>query len=67
MESQNSPMKKSRKKLRTIPWNPVEYLNTNDRIVGYLEAALEDGDPALMKAVLADIAEALRLKSSVSA
>ena len=59
-------MKKPRKKLRTIPWNPFEYLNTNDRIVGYLEAALEDGDPALMKAVLADIAEALRLKSSVS-
>jgi DNA-binding phage protein len=59
-------MKKAKKKIRTFPWNPVEYLKTNDDVVGYLEAALEDGDPELMKAVLADIASALKLKSSVS-
>jgi DNA-binding phage protein len=60
-------MKKTRKEVRTLPWNSVEYLKTNDDIVHYLEAALEDGDPALVKVVLANIAEALRLKSSVSA
>jgi len=59
-------MKKAKKMIRTFPWNPVEYLKTNDDVVGYLEAALEDGDPELMKAVLADIASALKLKSSVS-
>jgi DNA-binding phage protein len=60
-------MKKARKKVRTLPWKPVEHLKTNDKIVGYLEAALEDGDPILLKAVLADIADALRLRLSVSA
>jgi DNA-binding phage protein len=59
-------MKKAEKKIKTLPWNSAEYLKTNDDIVHYLEAALEDGDPALMKVVLANIAEALRLKSSVS-
>jgi DNA-binding phage protein len=59
-------MKKTRKTEKLLPWNSAEHLKTNDDIVHYLEAALEDGDPTLMKLVLANIAEALRLKSSVS-
>ncbi len=59
-------MKKTRKTEKLFPWNSAEYLKTNDDIVNYLEAALEDGDPALMILVLANIASALKLKSSVS-
>jgi probable addiction module antidote protein len=51
-------MKKVRKKIKTLPWDPVEYLKTDERMAGYLEAALEDGDPSLVAAVLGDIARA---------
>jgi probable addiction module antidote protein len=36
-------MNKVRKKIKTLPWDPVEYLKTDERMAGYLEAALEDG------------------------
>jgi probable addiction module antidote protein len=44
--------------LETAPWNAAEYLNTPSRIAAYLEAAFEDGDPALITAALGDIARA---------
>ena len=30
------------------PWDPAEHLDTQDDMVAYLEAAFEDGNPALL-------------------
>lgn len=46
------------KKLETRPWDPAEHLETEEDMAAYLEAALEDGDPALVAATLRDIARA---------
>lgn len=43
---------------RTRAWDPAEHLGTPEDIAAYLEAALEDGDPKLIAAVLGDIARA---------
>ena len=40
----------------TYPWDPAENLDTQEDIVAYLEAALEEGDPSLVVAALGDIA-----------
>jgi probable addiction module antidote protein len=40
------------------PFDPVHYLKTPADMAGYLEAALEEGDPQLLTAVLGDIARA---------
>lgn len=40
------------------PWDAAEHLETQEDIVAYLEAAFEDGDPALIAAALGDIARA---------
>ena len=45
-------------KTKTKPWDPAEHLKTEKDMVAYLEAALEDGDPALVAAALGDIARA---------
>ena len=42
----------------TRPWDPAEHLQTEEDMVAYLEAALGEGDPALIAAVLGDIARA---------
>lgn len=39
-------------------WDPAEHLETEEDMAAYLEAALEDGDPALVAAALGDIARA---------
>ena len=46
------------KKLKTKRWDPAEHLDSESTMAGYLDAALEDGDPALVTAVLGDIARA---------
>jgi len=46
------------RRTRTRPWDAAEHLDTPARIAAYLEAALEDGDPALVAAALGDIARA---------
>ena len=43
---------------RTRPWDAAEHLETAEDMAAYLEAALEDGDPALVTAALGDIARA---------
>lgn len=43
---------------RTKRWDPAGYLETPTDIAAYLEAALEDGDPALVAAAIGDIARA---------
>jgi probable addiction module antidote protein len=50
--------KMKRKKTTTRPWDVVEHLKTEEDMAAYLEAALEDGDPALISAALGDIARA---------
>lgn len=39
-------------------YDAAEFLETDEEIVAYLNAALEDGDPALLCAALGDIARA---------
>ncbi len=41
---------------KTQPWDPADHLKTKEDMAAYLEAALEDGDPALVAAALGDIA-----------
>ena len=43
---------------RTRPWDAANHLKSDEDIVAYLEAAFEDGDPALIAAALGDIARA---------
>jgi len=45
-------------KTRTRPWDAAEHLGSDEDVVAYLEAALEEGDPALVSAALGDIARA---------
>jgi probable addiction module antidote protein len=45
-------------KTRTKSWDAVDHLKSDEEITAYLEAALEDGDPALVAAALGDIARA---------
>ncbi|MCX5715110.1 MAG: transcriptional regulator, partial [Candidatus Omnitrophica bacterium] len=35
-------------KIKTIPWDAAEYLKTEEDMANYLEAVLEDSDPALL-------------------
>ncbi|MEW6331071.1 MAG: addiction module antidote protein [Pseudomonadota bacterium] len=45
-------------KTKTRPWDAAEHLETEADMAAYLEAVLEDGDPALVAAALGDIARA---------
>jgi probable addiction module antidote protein len=45
-------------KTKTQPWDPAKHLETEEDMAAYLEAALEEGDPALVGAALGDIARA---------
>ena len=42
--------------IQTYPWDAADHLETKEDMAAYLEAALEDGDPALVVAALGDIA-----------
>ena len=44
--------------MQTQPWDAADYLETEEDVVLYLEAAFEDGDPGLIAAALGDIARA---------
>ena len=45
-------------KTKTSPWDVAEHLETVEDMAAYLEAALEEGDPALVAAAMGDIARA---------
>ena len=45
-------------KAKTRPYDTAEYLETEEYMALYLEAALEDGDPRVVAAALGDIARA---------
>jgi probable addiction module antidote protein len=47
-----------RKKITTRAWDVVEHFETEADMVAYLDAALEDGDAAVVVAALGDIARA---------
>lgn len=44
--------------IETRLWDPVEHLQSPEDMAAYLDAALEDGDPAVVSAALGDIARA---------
>ncbi len=46
------------KKIETRPWDPAEHFETEEDMTAWLDAALEDGDPALVVAALGDMARA---------
>ena len=45
-------------KTKTLRWDAAEHLETGADMAAYLEAALEENDPALVAAALGDIARA---------
>ena len=45
-------------KTKTRPYDAAEYLETPEDMAAYLEAALEDGDPAVVVKALGSIARA---------
>ena len=45
-------------KVKTRTFDPAEHLTSKADIAAYLEAAMEDGDPALVAAALGDVARA---------
>lgn len=45
-------------KVKTRPFDMANYLNDEEDVTAYLQAAVEDGDPALLAAALGDIAKA---------
>ncbi|MFW8564853.1 addiction module antidote protein [Orrella sp. 11846] len=45
-------------KIKTRPFDVSNYLNDEADIAAYLQAVIEDGDPALLAAALGDIAKA---------
>ncbi len=42
--------------VKTTKWDMADHIKTEKDVIGYLEAAFEDGDPKLIQAVLGDIA-----------
>ena len=44
--------------LETKPWDASEYLDSEEAVAAYLDAAFEDGDPQLIAAALGDVARA---------
>jgi len=45
-------------KTNTRPWDAAQYLASEEDMAAYLEAALEEDDPALLATALGDIARA---------
>ncbi len=43
---------------KTLPWDPAERLTDKKAIASFLNAALEDGDPAVIAAALGTVARA---------
>jgi probable addiction module antidote protein len=44
--------------LETKLWDAADYLKSEAAVMAYIEAAMEDGDPAVITAALGDIARA---------
>lgn len=48
----------TRTKTQTRTWDPAKYLDSDEAIAAYLDAAIEEDDPALLSAALGDVARA---------
>lgn len=44
--------------IKTIPWDPADRLTSKKAIASFINAALEDGDPAVIAAALGAVARA---------
>jgi probable addiction module antidote protein len=44
--------------MTSVPYNAVQYLHTDEEIAAYLDAALEEGEPALFLVALGNVARA---------
>ena len=44
--------------MKTVPYKTADYLHTDKAVAAYLNAALEDGDPAVLLVALRNVAEA---------
>jgi probable addiction module antidote protein len=44
--------------IKTTPWDPAERLTTKKAVTSFINAALEDGDPAVIAAALGVVARA---------
>lgn len=44
--------------LETTKWDATEYLDSEEAIAAYIEAAFEDGDPEMIKHALGNVARA---------
>lgn len=58
MPKQKSSRNSRKRAIKTTVWDSAEYLSNPSSIAVYLEAAFEDGDPALIAAALGDVARA---------
>jgi probable addiction module antidote protein len=47
-----------KRELKTTKWDVVDYLKTDENIADYLEAAMEDGHPAVIATAIGNIARA---------
>ena len=47
-----------KEKLKTTKWDAVDYLKTDEDMADYLEAAMEDGEPAVIATAIGNIARA---------
>ena len=45
-------------KAKTSPWDMADHVQSDEDMIAYLEAALEEGDPALVTATIGHIARA---------
>lgn len=57
-QKQKSSRRSGKRALKTTVWDPAEYLSSPAAVAAYLEAAFEDGDPALIATALGDVARA---------
>lgn len=48
----------TKQKTATHPWDVTRYLDSGEAIAAYLDAALEEDDPALLATALGDVARA---------
>lgn len=53
-----------RASVKTTKWDVVDHLKTDEDMAAYLEAAMEDGNPALIAKAKEDIARAKRIKET---
>jgi probable addiction module antidote protein len=50
------------KSLKIVPWDVTEFLETEQDMAAYLDAAIEDGHPAVIELALANIARARKAR-----